>query len=236
MVNGKRNKEEKCVEVRPGEGSNQEDSRVVQHDRAGARGEKEDKIHGERGYEKKANWGAASFEDIFKQNERRIHYQIHKLNIQDPHNEFYVEGLYAMWCAYKKYRPDQGVMSTYFNFTIRNRLIDMLRKKKRENQHQKTFIQHEKLKIDDGNHDCKTNLPIPDDSGVEMWDDVFWQKVRAMLTDNQWKWVKYHIIGDMLLTDIAEQEGVTVDAVKSWRKTAKKRLENAGIRDFLSYD
>ncbi|MFD2046604.1 hypothetical protein ACFSTA_20295 [Ornithinibacillus salinisoli] len=46
-----------------------------------------------------------TYEEIFKQNENRIHYHIHKLR-RDPYNEFYVEGLYAMWLAYKNYQPD----------------------------------------------------------------------------------------------------------------------------------
>ncbi|MEW9676818.1 sigma-70 family RNA polymerase sigma factor [Lentibacillus sp. L22] len=188
----------------------------------------EESNNGENSNEKKT-----SFEEIFKQNERRIHYHIHRLHIQDPHNEFFVEGLYAMWCAYKKYKPDQGVMSTYFNFTIRNRLIDMLRKKKRENQHQETFVQHEKLKIDNGNRDCKTNLPIPDTTGMEVQDGTFWEKIRGMLTDNQSKWVKYHVIEGLPLAEIAEQEGVTVDAVKSWGKTARKKLKSVGVRELL---
>ncbi|WP_269410330.1 sigma-70 family RNA polymerase sigma factor [Lentibacillus daqui] len=188
----------------------------------------EESNNGENSNEKKT-----SFEEIFKQNERRIHYHIHRLHIQDPHNEFFVEGLYAMWCAYKKYKPDQGVMSTYFNFTIRNRLIDMLRKKKRENQHQETFVQHEKLKIDNGNRDCKTNLPIPDTTGIEVQDEAFWKKMRGMLTDNQSKWVKYHVIEGLPLAEIAEQEGVTVDAVKSWGKTARKKLKSVGVRELL---
>ncbi|WP_255695068.1 hypothetical protein [Virgibacillus salidurans] len=40
--------------------------------------------------------GNVTLEDIFKQNEKRIHYHIHKLNIRDPHQEFYTEGLVAM--------------------------------------------------------------------------------------------------------------------------------------------
>ncbi|WP_234402366.1 sigma factor [Oceanobacillus damuensis] len=36
-----------------------------------------------------------------------------------------------MWAAYKKYQPDKGPLATYFNYTIRNRLIDLLRKKSR---------------------------------------------------------------------------------------------------------
>lgn len=64
-----------------------------------------------------------TFEEIYEQNKRRIHYQIHRLNIQSPYEEFFQEGLCAMWHAYEKYNPDKGPMSTYFNYTIRNRLV-----------------------------------------------------------------------------------------------------------------
>lgn len=43
------------------------------------------------------------------------------------------------------------------------------------------------------------------------------------------------MIEEMPLNEIAEQDGVTVEAVKSWRKTAKKRLERAGIWEWLEY-
>ncbi|WP_234028515.1 hypothetical protein [Lentibacillus sp. Marseille-P4043] len=39
------------------------------------------------------------FEEIFEQNKRRIHYHIHKLNIRDPHREYFQEGLCALWNA-----------------------------------------------------------------------------------------------------------------------------------------
>ncbi|WP_115771586.1 sigma factor [Oceanobacillus arenosus] len=60
-----------------------------------------------------------TFEDFFQQNERRIHYYLHKLNIRDPHQEFFQERMIAMWNAYENYEPDKGPLSTYFNFTIR---------------------------------------------------------------------------------------------------------------------
>lgn len=46
-----------------------------------------------------------TFEEIFEQNKRRIHYHIHKLRIDDQHHEFYQEGLYVMWNAYQAYQP-----------------------------------------------------------------------------------------------------------------------------------
>jgi len=48
------------------------------------------------------------FEEIFKQNEKRIYYHMHKLAIRDPFGEFYPEGLYGMWTAYQKYEPNKG--------------------------------------------------------------------------------------------------------------------------------
>lgn len=71
-----------------------------------------------------------TFEEIVKQNERRIHYHIHKLNLHYPYKEYFNEGLVAMWRAYESYHPDKGPLATYFNFMIRNRLIDQLRKRK----------------------------------------------------------------------------------------------------------
>src|SRR5699024_4772270 len=45
---------------------------------------------GEKSMQKKEN---DLFEDIYEQNKKRIHYQIHKLGIQDTHHEFYTEGI-----------------------------------------------------------------------------------------------------------------------------------------------
>ncbi|WP_156520729.1 hypothetical protein [Oceanobacillus sp. Castelsardo] len=42
------------------------------------------------------------FEEIFKQNEKRIYYHMHKLGIRNPFGDFYSEGLYAIWIAYQK--------------------------------------------------------------------------------------------------------------------------------------
>ncbi|MBP1970759.1 DNA-directed RNA polymerase specialized sigma24 family protein [Virgibacillus natechei] len=73
-----------------------------------------------------------SFEEIFKQNERRIQYHLRQLRIQDPHQEFYQEGLRAMMMAYETYHPDEGPFATYFNVMIRNRLIDLLWEKNQD--------------------------------------------------------------------------------------------------------
>lgn len=149
-----------------------------------------------------------TFEKIFKQNENRIHYQMQRLGISDPNGEFFSEGIVAMWTAYKKYEPERGPMSTYFNYMIRYRLLDLIRKKVQEKEKEHALFTEE-----------ITSSPLP-----EMVDEKQWEAVFSGLTRNQRKWVYYFITREMTLREIAEREGVSVEAVKSWGKQARKKL------------
>ncbi|HLS07975.1 sigma-70 family RNA polymerase sigma factor [Lentibacillus sp.] len=102
-----------------------------------------------------------TFDEIFKQNERRIHYYIHRLNIRDPHQEYYQEGLVAMWDAYEKYQPDKGPMATYFNYIIRNRMIDLMRKQNKEKEKAAHYAKEHRIHVDDGNSYRKKGLNYP---------------------------------------------------------------------------
>jgi RNA polymerase sigma factor (sigma-70 family) len=170
-----------------------------------------------------------TFEEIFKQNEKRIHYHIHKLHIRDPHNEFYVEGLYAMWVAYKKYQPDKGPLATYFNFAIRNRLIDTIRSKSREQKISEAFAQQERIEKLDGNHSTVSHAPLLPTEGIELKDTDLWEAAKKVLSPNQWKWVDYYVIQGLSQKEIAEKEGVSVDAIKSWSREARKKLRASGL-------
>lgn len=164
-----------------------------------------------------------TFEEIFKQNERRIFYQIHKLGLQDPHQEFFVEGIYAMWTAYKSYQPDKGPMSTYFNYVIRNRLIDMIRKADRERKNQETVMQEEKTRMVSGNRDVKTGIPIEKHDGITLENEGILEELGSQLSENQMKWVEGRVLG-LSTREIAEREGVSVDAVKSWGREVRRKV------------
>lgn len=70
------------------------------------------------------------FELFFKQHEARIHYQIHRLGISHNwYDDFYAEGILALWDAYKEFDEAKGNLGTFVNYKIRFRLIDLLRKK-----------------------------------------------------------------------------------------------------------
>ena len=167
-----------------------------------------------------------TFEEIFKQNERRIHYYIHRMNVRDPHQEFYQEGIVAMWNAYETYQADKGPLSTYFNYTIRNRMIDLMRKRTREQEKQALCVEEQKTALGDGHSYSKgqASYPLMNGTEIALEEPDFWEAIKTQLSANQWKWVKYSIIDGMKLKEIAEQEDVSVDAVKSWGREARRKL------------
>ncbi|WP_373893767.1 sigma factor [Virgibacillus sp. CBA3643] len=73
-----------------------------------------------------------SFEEVFKQNERRVQYHLRQLRMQAPYQEIYHEGLRVMMMAYETYTPNAGPFATYFNVMIRNRLIELLWEKNQD--------------------------------------------------------------------------------------------------------
>lgn len=167
-----------------------------------------------------------SFEEIFAENERRIHFHIHRLNLTDPHQEFYQEGLCALWHAYESYQPDKGTLATYFNYTIRNRMIDLLRKQVRQNRNDEGYVHLAKTMLEDGNRLRKgeVSYPVVRPPEVAVIHTSFWEQVKSKLTSNQWKWVEYYIIERMSIKEIAAKEGVSADAVKSWGREVRKKL------------
>ncbi len=172
-----------------------------------------------------------TFEEIFKQNERRIHYQIHKMHIRDPHQEFFQEGLVALWNAYETYQPDKGPMATYFNYMIRNRLIDRIRRDTRQNEIHQEAAHEQRTQYTDGNYHRGTegSRPIVADQPLPLKDSSLWGNLQSQLTDKQWKWVYYVIIQEMPYKTIAEQENTTVDAVKNWGREVKKKIEGSAF-------
>lgn len=148
-----------------------------------------------------------SFEEIFKQNERRIHYHIHRLGIRDPYQDFYSEGLLAMWTAYQQYNPNKGPLGTYFNYIIRNRL-DLLRKEIREQEMKDSIVNNEKERISDATTEIKNMTAKM--LGSELEERELWQDIKSELTDKQWDWLYYYVIQNMPVKGIAELKGVSV--------------------------
>lgn len=176
--------------------------------------------------DKKEEKSSFTFEKVYEQNKRRIHYHIHRMNIRDPHNDFFQEGLFALWNAYEKYEPNKGPMSTYFNYIIEKRLIDKIRKDTRTLHNDLEVVAESKLEWDTGNRVRRTDLayPLLEREEPAITDVKFWKSIKENLTEKQWKWVYYFIILDMPVKEIAKRENTSEEAVKSWGKQARKKL------------
>ena len=172
-----------------------------------------------------------TFEEIYNQNKQRIHYHILQLNIHDPHREFYVEGLTALWHAYKTYNPDKGPMATYFNSIIRFRLIDRIRKQSLEQNQMNKYLAEYRSIPEEADDTPETSL-----KALLGNNPTRCKQLKALLTENQWKWLDHAIIQDMPYKAIAEKENTTVDAVKSWGREARRKLHTSEIRNLLAVE
>src|SRR5690625_4538426 len=92
------------------------------------------------------------FELFFHQHKDRIHFQIHRLGISGSwYDDFYSEGIVALWNAYQEYDETRGNLGTFVNYKIRFRLIDLLRKKLRRIEIMEEAIEKEMLSYGSGN-------------------------------------------------------------------------------------
>lgn len=171
-----------------------------------------------------------SFESFLKTHERRIHFQINRLNIpRDLHPDYYAEGMIALWQAYKNYDPKQGNLGTYLNYCIRFRLIDLLRKNIQQQEQTDKYVEQTKTLLDDGNRYGTNKRPVILASDIPLSNEPFWEEVKSHLTERQWKWVKYFIIAELTVKEIMEIENVSADAVKGWGQAVRRKLRDEKI-------
>src|SRR5699024_10416376 len=113
---------------------------------------------------------------------RRIHYQIHRLGInREWYEEFYTEGILALWNAYKEYDETKAKIGTFLNYRIRYRLLDLLRKKLREQELTEEMKHEESIRLDDGNRHRGTGMPVMNVRGIVLENHTFWESVRSHL-------------------------------------------------------
>lgn len=72
-----------------------------------------------------------------------------------------------MWTAYKKYEPNKGPLATYFNYNVRNHLIDMLCKNTREQEKDELFVEKEKQDVGNANTELESYVRETPGSGLE---------------------------------------------------------------------
>jgi len=152
-----------------------------------------------------------SFEQVLEEFKPMVHHLIHRLGILDPHEEFYQEGLLALWEVSQTYDQEKGKLSSFAYFIIRNRLISLIRKKNKKQEQTEEIVAKSRRETTIGPHDFD-------------WDPYLYQEMVGKLSENQQKWFDSYVIQDLSVKEIAVREGVTVDAVKNWGRLAKRKL------------
>lgn len=174
------------------------------------------------------------FEVFFRQHENRIHFQIHRLGISKAwYDDFYAEGIVALWDAYREFDKARGDLGTFINYKVRFRLIDLLRKKLRRQEVMEKMVEEARVSLESGNRHRASGRVLVDPTGIVVEDDSFWRKVRSRLTERQWLWVKYFIIADLSIKEIMELEGVSADAVKNWGREVRRKLRDEPLWEWL---
>jgi len=155
-----------------------------------------------------------SFNQLVKQYENMIHKVMHSLNIYKNKDEFYQIGLIALWEANERFDPEKGPFTSFAYAYIKGRLMTELTKNSKEEE-RSVYPKEEFWNV------------IEDPVIEQPFEKKFLLTFCEALTENQTKWVLYTCIDCLSIAEIAEREGVSVSAVKAWRKGAKTKLRGS---------
>jgi RNA polymerase sigma factor (sigma-70 family) len=157
-----------------------------------------------------------SFDLVQEQYTPMIHSIIRKLSIYTNKDEFFQIGLIALWEASRRFNPQKGLFSNYAYAYIKGMMMQELTKRKKEEEH--TFYA-------DGEF-----FEVFEASDEKLSDEecILLNLCRHhQLTENQTKWVLYHVYKGLKNTQISTLESVSISAVKAWRAGAIKKLKQS---------
>ncbi|QED49679.1 sigma-70 family RNA polymerase sigma factor [Cytobacillus dafuensis] len=159
------------------------------------------------------------FEQLVKQYGPMIHKIMNRLHIYKNKDEFFQIGRIALWEANERFDPEKGEFTSFAYAYIKGRFLSEMT---RQNKHDERSV-YAKEEYWEG---------IEDNSLEQPFEVKFLLSYCEGLTDNQKKWVLYTCIYQLTVKEIALKEGVSVSAVKAWRKGAKEKLKGSlEIRD-----
>ncbi len=159
-----------------------------------------------------------SFEQAAVQFEPMIHQIIRNLNIYKNQEEYFQLGLIRLWESWNTYDPEKGKFLTFAYSNVKMKILDELKKYK---------LQENRIVVPDEEFWTITECPITNRPLEEKMILSYCEG----LTKNQTIWVISTFLHDLTTNQIAEQYGVTVSAVRAWKKGALKRLKYTLMQD-----
>jgi len=146
----------------------------------------------------------ARFERLHQQFEPMIYHAMRKLGIYKNQHEFYKVGCIALWEASLRFNKEKGEFKSYAYSYMMGRMKSALTEDKKMEERES---QSEDIWIED-----ETTFG---DFSTVLWDSLF-KDVSSLLSENQRKWVRAYCLYGSTPSEIAEDEGVSVAAVKGW--------------------
>jgi RNA polymerase sigma factor (sigma-70 family) len=159
------------------------------------------------------------FEQIAAMYEPLIKSQIRLYHLTSHFDQYYQAGLLGLWKAYETFDPEKGQFSSYAYLLVRGRILQELRGESRRQELEEIQDPHESM----------TFRTLSADDTIPLLEDETMNQYLIHLTENQQRWVIHKVFHMKSEAEIAEIFGVTVYAVKSWRKSAIKRLRSVLI-------
>ncbi|MGG1685059.1 sigma-70 family RNA polymerase sigma factor [Pseudalkalibacillus sp. NRS-1564] len=148
------------------------------------------------------------FEDLVEQYMPLIKSQIKKLHLTNHYMRYEQVGMIALWECAESYQHGKGSFSSYAYMKVRGKLIDECRQEIRLSK---------QLALHSDWSEYEERLPIHQQTLLTELD-------LSNLTEKQSKWVNMVVLGGESLKTLAGVEGVSIEAVKSWRKSALSKL------------
>ena len=87
------------------------------------------------------------FQQLTTQYSKIIHSIIHSLHIYKDHDEFYQIGLIALWNASENFDETKGQFSTYAYSFIKGRMLNHLKKEKKQEDSDSTMSEEDWMQI-----------------------------------------------------------------------------------------
>jgi RNA polymerase sigma factor (sigma-70 family) len=154
------------------------------------------------------------FQKLAKQFEPLIWHVIRSFRIYKDFDLYYQAGLIGLWKAWRQFDPNKGEFSAFVFLKVKGQILNELEKE--------GSFQHRHMLTE---HDERTANQLYEEYPLER--EMLLSYCHE-LTDNQKKWVLQTFLEGKKLQEIAECEGVTYEAVKSWRRGALKQLRKKG--------
>ncbi|WP_181833167.1 sigma-70 family RNA polymerase sigma factor [Bacillus taeanensis] len=164
------------------------------------------------------NRNNCSFEKLVNAYEPMIKKQIRSLNIHSNHDTYYQLGLIGLWEAYERFDPEKGKFSTFAITTVRGKMLSELKKDTK-------YLEHHHVE------DYTTSLTAVDEQALIPLENEIIEAYLTGLNQGERKWVQLGILNGMKIKEIAAQEGTPYETVKSWRKSALRKMRENAVRE-----